>query len=121
MVVSGTQLEVWVDCSRVYRRLAPPPATNLTALAALAPPLDPSDPTLSQDPSIRDSPMALYLGQRNTKHFLFKVSTVNICQCFRFVQFVAWFLGYLGNLQKNQKGLLLKVPGKEQFRKSEID
>ncbi|KAK4316858.1 hypothetical protein Pmani_012034 [Petrolisthes manimaculis] len=72
VVVSGTQLEVWVDCSRVYRRLAPPPATNLTALAALAPPLDPSDPTLAQDPSIRDSPMALYLGQRNTKHFLFK-------------------------------------------------
>lgn len=73
VVVSGTQVELWVDCSRVYRRLAPPPMTNLTALASLAPPVDPSDPTLSQDPTFRDAPMALYLGQRNAKHFLFKV------------------------------------------------
>ncbi|KAK8386242.1 hypothetical protein O3P69_010740 [Scylla paramamosain] len=72
VVVSGTQVEVWVDCSRVYRRLAPPPMTNLTALASLAPPVDPADPTLSQDPTFRDAPMALYLGQRNAKHFLFK-------------------------------------------------
>ncbi|XP_069969926.1 protein kinase C-binding protein NELL1 isoform X2 [Penaeus vannamei] len=72
VVVSGTQIEVWVDCSRVYRRLAPPPMTNLSALASLAPPLDPSDPLLSQDPSYRETPMALFLGQRNNKHFLFK-------------------------------------------------
>lgn len=72
-MVSGTQIEVWVDCSRVYRRLAPPPMTNLSALASLAPPLDPSDPLLSQDPSYRETPMALFLGQRNNKHFLFKV------------------------------------------------
>ncbi|XP_068249419.1 protein kinase C-binding protein NELL2a-like isoform X1 [Palaemon carinicauda] len=72
VVVSGNQVELWVDCSRVYRRLAPSPVTNLTALASLAPPIDPADPTLSQDPSFRDAPIALYLGQRNAKHFLFK-------------------------------------------------
>nr|XP_045616855.1 protein kinase C-binding protein NELL2-like [Procambarus clarkii] len=72
VVVSGTQVEVWVDCSRVYRRLAPPPMTNLTALASLAPPIDPADPTLTQDPTFHDAPLALYLGQRNAKHFLFK-------------------------------------------------
>lgn len=115
VVVSGTQLEVWVDCSRVYRRLAPPPATNLTALAALAPPLDPSDPTLSQDPSIRDSPMALYLGQRNTKHFLFKVSMMDIWAMFQ-VHFT-WFSEYVGHFQKNIKSLILTVHGKEQLRK----
>lgn len=49
--------------------------TNLTALASLAPPVDPADPTLSQDPTFRDAPMALYLGQRNAKHFLFKVKS----------------------------------------------
>ncbi|XP_069164822.1 protein kinase C-binding protein NELL2a isoform X3 [Procambarus clarkii] len=46
--------------------------TNLTALASLAPPIDPADPTLTQDPTFHDAPLALYLGQRNAKHFLFK-------------------------------------------------
>ncbi|CAL4155734.1 unnamed protein product, partial [Meganyctiphanes norvegica] len=80
LVMSGSQLEVWVDCSRVYRRLVPPPQTNLTALAAsqvqplelLSDPgtatLEPMEPLTSE----HDQHMALYLGQRNPKHFLFK-------------------------------------------------
>ncbi|XP_076060602.1 protein kinase C-binding protein NELL1-like isoform X1 [Oratosquilla oratoria] len=73
VMVSGSQVEVWVDCARVYRRLAPPPMTNFTALAALDLPLDPLEPgSPPAPPESRDQPVALFLGQRNAKHFLFK-------------------------------------------------
>ena len=42
VVMSGPQIELWVDCQRVYQRLAPPLATNLSNIN-LSVPLDPSD------------------------------------------------------------------------------
>ena len=70
-------MEVWVDCTRIYKRIAPPPITNFTKLALLdPPPIDPLEPALDPlDPTTnnRNQPITLYLGQRNSKHFLYKV------------------------------------------------
>ena len=89
-MVSGSQLEVWVDCRRAFRRLVPPPMTDFNELEHNSPPLDPDDRFLSDSApkdmlesssfaalkmaqSLNDEPISLYVGQRNSKHFLFKV------------------------------------------------
>ena len=92
--MSGSQLEVWVDCHRAFRRLAPQPMTNFSELEHKSLPLDPTDAFLGEAEALRDykgvdksdttptaasyfagrdEPISLYLGQRNSKHFLFKV------------------------------------------------
>lgn len=75
--ISGTQLEVWVDCRRIYRRVVPPPLTNFTTLAAMDPPYDPAEPippqTKTSVPGYGKQSMSLFLGQRNLGHFLFRV------------------------------------------------
>lgn len=62
LAVSGAQATLLVDCHPLYRRLIPPPDRNFT------------QPQLS-----------LWVGQRNSKHSLFKVSVyiirlvLNVC------------------------------------------
>ncbi|KAF2349913.1 Concanavalin A-like lectin/glucanase domain [Trinorchestia longiramus] len=112
VVVSGGQMEVWVDCRRVFRRLIPPPMTDFSVLEHGSPPLEtqnspaedpayedateaslqsdmlrsfkgadlaasetsrPTMPTISPQLNFEDEPITLYLGQRNSKHFLFKL------------------------------------------------
>lgn len=50
LAVSGAQATLLVDCHPLYRRLIPPPDRNFT-----------------------QPQLALWLGQRNSKHSLFKV------------------------------------------------
>lgn len=55
LAVSGAQATLLVDCHPLYRRLIPPPDRNF------------SQPQL-----------ALWVGQRNSKHSLFKVGKTNL-------------------------------------------
>ncbi|XP_071453142.1 protein kinase C-binding protein NELL1-like isoform X3 [Hetaerina americana] len=87
--VSGPQVDLLVDCHRLYRRLIRPPDRNFTADAAAPAPTTPpsssssSTPTSATSPSPSVSPsdtpspspppqLSLWLGQRNDKHSLFK-------------------------------------------------
>lgn len=55
LAVSGAQATLLVDCHPLYRRLIPPPDRNFT-----------------------QPQLALWVGQRNSKHSLFKVRTTSL-------------------------------------------
>lgn len=55
LAVSGAQATLLVDCHPLYRRLIPPPDRNFT-----------------------QPQLALWVGQRNSKHSLFKVCTIAV-------------------------------------------
>lgn len=58
LAVSGAQATLLVDCHPLYRRLIPPPDRNFT-----------------------QPQLALWVGQRNSKHSLFKVLLTNYSVC----------------------------------------
>lgn len=66
LAVSGAQASLLVDCHPLYRRLIPPPDRNFTM------------PMLS-----------LWIGQRNSKHSLFKVSSSNFTDLLLFQYYKA--------------------------------
>ncbi|KAG8224796.1 hypothetical protein J437_LFUL002241, partial [Ladona fulva] len=73
--ISGPQVDLMVDCHRLYRRLIRPPDRNFTAESAAPVPTPPSvsSTTTSPPDTTTSTPqLSLWLGQRNDKHSLFK-------------------------------------------------
>lgn len=86
LAVSGAQATLLVDCHPLYRRLIPPPDRNFTM------------PMLS-----------LWLGQRNSKHSLFKVS-FTYCLV---KQLVLSMIGLIATIYKLQVTLTYPDPNTE--------
>ncbi|KAF4524544.1 hypothetical protein B566_EDAN002818 [Ephemera danica] len=68
--VSGAQVELLVDCQRLYRRVIRAPDRNFSADTSQSP----HEPSSAS--TVEGGELALWLGQRNNKHSLFKVRVV---------------------------------------------